>query len=134
MKTFKESNKNILSTQNAYINCINDPNQDENRKNWTIVHYNRIIEILEDVLPSGSGIDCKWDIEILENSILCKNSYHKVNENGMYNGYINFAVKIFCDRRDVFGEIIYSIKGNFGKHQDIKDYLFETLNYCFENL
>lgn len=49
---------------------------------------------LIDKLPAGSGIDCKWDITIKNNMVVCKNSAHVLNDMGFYMGYIPFTVKL----------------------------------------
>jgi hypothetical protein len=51
-------------------------------------------ETVLEMLPHGSGIDCKWEVEEFKPSILCKNSYHVMDENGYYDGYIDFSVRI----------------------------------------
>jgi|SRR5690606_4165198 len=40
----------------------------------------------------GSGIDCRWNIFIVPGGWECLNSYHVMNNDGMYVGYIDFAV------------------------------------------
>jgi len=57
-------------------------------------HLNKLNELL-DKLPTGSGIDagstiafdeCKWD------KIVFNSSYHVMDENGFYDGWIDFQV------------------------------------------
>ena len=124
-----ENKTNILATHNAWINCIA-----ANNTNWIDKHEENIINILLGVLPHGSGIDCKWNIDLQSLYIICNNSYHRMNENGCYCGYIDFSVRIKTNYRDIFGKIIFSIVGKFGRHQDLKDYLYEIIGYALENL
>jgi hypothetical protein len=49
-------------------------------------------ELLKDILPHGSGIDCDWQIEDKGNYIRCDNSYHVMNDTGYYIGWLDFSV------------------------------------------
>ena len=42
----------------------------------------------------GSGIDCEWYVSENKKYILLTNSYHCMDENGYYEGYCDFTVKI----------------------------------------
>ena len=129
MKTIPENQNNILSSFNQHQNCIKS-----NNKEWEQKSYDRIIEILLDVLPHGSGIDCKWEFDVTDKYVYCTNSFHVMNDNGMYCGYIDFTVKINGIYRDYNGGVLFSITGSFGKNKDIKDYLYECINAAFETL
>ena len=119
---------NILSSAQAMGNCIESGNHE-----WYDKHEQRIIDTLLSILPHGSGIDCKWKFDITNKAIECKNSYHVMNDNGMYSGYIDFTVKIKTTHRDITGKLDFTITGRFGKNQDIKDYLCDTISYSLEN-
>ena len=107
-------------------------------------------ERLLEILPSGSGIDCDWNIIIHDNgNVTAKNEFHAMNEAGFYDGYMPFTVKIFRHTKDVLNEL----KGpSVGKTQVIsrigdvdfklfcnenarasfyglKEYLNDTINY-----
>lgn len=56
--------------------------------------FNDLESFLIERLPSGSGIDCNWDITIKNNMVICKNSAHVLNDMGYYMGYIPFTVKL----------------------------------------
>jgi hypothetical protein len=45
-------------------------------------------------LPHGSGIDATWEVERTKNHIICRNSYHCMDEYGYYDGWIDFSLKI----------------------------------------
>ena len=107
-----------------------------NNVEWFDTWTDRITDLLMEKLPHGSGIDCDWVIHLDNASyfIVCTNSYHVMNENGMYNGFIDFRVVIILGRRDIFGNLIIDIKGKFGKYQDIKDYLQELITTSFEGM
>ena len=120
---------NILSTVQAYHNCEKSGNS-----LWYEKHETNIIDTLLEALPHGSGIDGKWDIEIEDKKIVCINFYHVMNSDGYYTHYIDFRLNIRTDYRDINGRLIFSITGNFGKCQDIKDYLYESIDYCLSEL
>lgn len=123
MQAKETTQTNLLQVLDAYNNCIKS-----NNTVWQEKHETTIIDALLNALPHGSGIDCKWEFNIAENRILCDNSYHCMNENGMYCGYIDFTVCIKAKYRDMFGKIIFTITGKFGKDQDLKDYLYEIID------
>ena len=121
---------NILTTLNAMQNCLDrDPPNTE----WYEKHLVNLSCYLLDTLPHGSGIDCKWDFDYTDKGIFASNSYHRMNENGYYCGYIAFTIKIKADYRDMFGKVIFSIVGRFGKYQDIKEYLYEIIGNSLSN-
>ena len=128
----KTIDKNILSTANAMQNCIE--HDDQTKANWYDIHQDRITETLLAALPHGSGINCKWNFDFTDKLIVCNNSYHRMGENGMYCGYIDFEIRIKISHRDIDGKLDFSIVGRFERFQDIKDYLYEIIDYGLENL
>lgn len=53
----------------------------------------KAINQLRELLPHGSGIDCKWDFDVLQNGkINASNSFHCMNENGYYDGHADFTL------------------------------------------
>lgn len=56
----------------------------------------QIIEhLIKEVLPHGSGIDSKWEIESSEKlKFECCNKWHTMDANGYYCGYVSFTVKL----------------------------------------
>ena len=57
-------------------------------------------EAVKDSLPHGSGIDCDWTMETEENRATFYNAYHGMNENGMYDGWLEFRVEFFRHKKD----------------------------------
>ncbi len=45
-------------------------------------------------LPHGSGIDANWNVIDKDGFYVCSNSYHCMNENGMYDGWVDFSLSI----------------------------------------
>jgi hypothetical protein len=125
-------NYNLLQTWDAYTRCCVSDNAD-----WVDKHWDRITRTLLDALPHGSGIDYDWQFYAhgkKHQDLACSNGYHWMNEHGMYCGTIDFQVIIKHGVRDMFGNLIFKIAGQFGKHQDIKDYLYEIIHDALKNL
>lgn len=51
-------------------------------------------EELPEHLPTGSGIDLRWDIDAGTDHFVCRNGYHAMDEYGGYAGWIHFEVQI----------------------------------------
>ena len=45
-------------------------------------------------IPHGSGIDYTWKIVDRGGYYICNNSFHCMDQNGMYNGIANFSLVI----------------------------------------
>lgn len=117
----KEIYQRLAITTDAYKRCVKNNNTE-----WEVTHEETIKRLLNE-LPHGSGIDWDWTIDHWKCSskkLFLSNSYHVRNENGYYDGWIDFTVKVEPDL--IFG-INLTITGNFGKNQDIKDYLYDIL-------
>ena len=84
------------------------------------------LEALMQKLPHGSGIDSEWTIDENSNKkkLSISNSYHVMNDNGYYEGWIDFTVVVVPT---LLG-ITTTIKGRFGKRLDIREYLEELLS------
>lgn len=121
--------KNILSSTQAMQNCLK-----ANNTEWYDKHMERVVNTLLESLPHGSGIDCDWSFDITNKAIYCYNSYHVMNDNGCYNGYIDFAVIIKTTYRTIDGQLSFRISGRFGKDQDLKDNLYEKIDFAIEKL
>jgi hypothetical protein len=109
----------IASTVQALKNCI-----DSNNEEWHDKHLESIKRIEKDFLPSGSGIDsgCQIDIQkSLQHKIVINSGYHIMNQNGYYDGWIDFKVIITPSFQDFNLKII----GPFSKLKDpsLKEYL-----------
>lgn len=61
--------------------------------NWTD-------EELINALPHGGGIDCAWRIKRTKTRVLAYNSFHVMDDNGMYCGWQDFKVVIFAHKAD----------------------------------
>lgn len=107
----------------AVFNCIESDNIE-----WEEKHRDIVKDLIEE-LPHGSGINydyyIDWD-KCKRDKVVFSNSYDAMNDVGMYDKVIDFVVTV----TPTFNGINITIKGNFGKYQDIKDYLIE-LYYAF---
>jgi len=85
-------------------------------------------------LPHGSGIDSDWYISFNPDAMTCENSFHILNENGFYDGWVDFKVSIFW----IKGKYdIESLEIDFFQHDDVSmlsDYLSDTIYHCLEEI
>jgi len=115
---------------NAMENCRKANFDNEN---WYDRHEEKIEYIIKNVFPHGSGIDGKTEMiyeKCNDNRLVFNSEYHCMDENGYYDGWINFRVVITPCLS--FG---YRLKiiGNFGNYRDIKDYLYEIYSYALDS-
>ena len=92
--------------------------------------HEEVISQLIDKLPHGSGLDSDWRINYEKSQpdrIQLYTSYHAMDENGFYDGWIDFTLTITPSLLSGFH---LNISGVFGKYQDIKEYLYDILNYA----
>jgi hypothetical protein len=86
-----------------------------------------MIEDLQKLLPSGSGIDsgCKIDlVKSTKNKIKIDFGFHHMNESGTYDGWTDHTLTI--EPCLSFG---FSLKITGRNRNQIKDYLYETFDY-----
>jgi len=58
-------------------------------------HYNaKKLALLLVHAYHGSGIDCDWYINENKSNIILSNSIHCMDDNGYYEGYMDFSVRI----------------------------------------
>lgn len=110
---------------------------------------------LLDLLPHGSGIDASWEIDTHKNgNITAKNSFHSMNDTGMYDGWMNFTVRIFRVKKNKLNKLkgpsegkyqIVAKKGDIdftvsccesrkASFYDLKNYLNDTLDTHLESI
>ena len=113
----------LASSIQAKKNCEESGNEE-----WYDNHSMVIDHIVRNYLPSGSGIDsgCTIDTDKHE-TLVIYSSYHTMNEHGFYGEWVDFRVVV---KPSLTKGIDLNIIGNFGKHQDLKDYLYDTFDYA----
>jgi len=119
--------KEMAQTIQARLNCIKSNNTE-----WQTKHEERLSQLL-DYLSHGSGINSDWEYNLAKstcNKIVLTNVYDVMDNAGYYCYYIYFTVTV---TPALISDIDISITGNFGKYQDIKDYLIELLDADFRN-
>jgi len=119
----KKVYQELAGTFTAYNNCIKSNNQE-----WEGKHYDKIQSIINN-LPHGSGIDGKTELEFEksnDNKLVINSEYHVMDENGYYDGWIDFSIII----EPGWNDIDLTIKGKFNKRQDLKEYLRDTFHYA----
>ena len=90
------------------------------------------VDHLSECLPHGSGIDCAWRIETLQNgNVVARNSFHLMDENGYYCGWQDFAVRLFVYK----GDIGYKVQLTGYRHRcnaayALRDYLADAIDYA----
>lgn len=117
----------IAKVGQAKQNC-----HDSGSTEWYEKHDHTLKEMAKKYLPSGSGIDSGCEIlEANENRIIISSAFHCMNENGMYDGWVHFTVKITPNLAHGFN---LKIVGRFGKYQHVKDYLEELFSDVLDKL
>jgi len=91
--------------------------------------------ILENELPHGSGIDCKWQIEDKGKYFKCVNAYHCMNENGYYDGYADFTL-IIPKKNPIDFKLHFNGKHSQYKNERylLRDYLEDTFHYAISEM
>lgn len=96
-----------------------------------------IIDALANALPTGSGIDCKWQFTEQKNgNILAHNSYHCMNEYGFYDGWADFTL-IFKKNKPL-ADFILQFNGKTAQYKNkrymLRDYLEEFIYHCIRDM
>lgn len=111
----------------AYHNCIRSQNTE-----WETRHKETIESLANDYLPSGSGIDsgCQIDIDNSnQDKIIIQSSYHRMDDNGMYDGWIDFTVTV---KPSLCFNYVLSIRGNGITKYDLGEYLHSVFSESLE--
>ena len=96
---------------------------------WYDKHGEKIEYIIKNYLPHGSGLDGKTEIiyeKCNEDGLVFISEYHCMDENGYYDGWVGFLVKVTADLSFWYK---LQIVGNFGKYSHVKDYLHDLYYY-----
>lgn len=94
---------------------------------WYDKHAENLQELLA-MLPHGSGLDGEYKLSVQKEKIVITMQYHAMDENGFYDGWIDFTMTI---KPSFFYGYNLKITGNFGKYRVIKDYLYEVYDELF---
>lgn len=88
-----------------------------------------IVHLIKEALPHGSGIDGTWSYGFLQDKYYTfSNSFHCMNDNGYYDGWQNFTLKV--EKKN-----IENFKLEFNGHRkekyiwQLRDYLEDSFAY-----
>lgn len=102
----------------ARENCLKSNNVE-----WQQRHTETINRLVEDCLPSGSGIDNGTAVDLDKstgNRIVLYTHFHHMNDGGMYDGWTDHTIIV----TPAFDGIDLNIRGR--DRNDIKEYLYEV--------
>ncbi len=107
----------------ARLNCIASGNSD-----WKVRHEERIIGIVKNQLPSGSGIDSGTKLDLDKShadKIVLHTAFHHMDEGGGYDGWTEHTITI---TPSLSGSFHLRISGR--DRNSIKEYLADTYHYA----
>lgn len=116
----------IAQTAEAHNNCIRAGNAE-----WQQRRAEALDQMLDE-LPHGSGIDGQYSIvpeECNAEKIAFYCQYHAMNQDGYYDGWIDYKVTV---KASLAHGYTLAISGNFGRYQDIKEYLYDVYSIAEE--
>lgn len=105
----------------AYKRCTSSGND------WAEKHETKILKLVKDHLPSGSGFDSGTDIDLAassEEKLVFHTHYHHMNDGGMYDGWTDHTVVV---KPSLAYGLAMRITGR--DRNQIKDYIYE----CFDH-
>jgi hypothetical protein len=95
-----------------------------------------ILSMIDQELSHGSGIDCEWILKLTTPTrVNARNSYHCMNEDGYYDGYVDFTVLFDLANKDYF-KITFASDYQSRKRVNqymLREYLEDTIAYDLEN-
>ena len=87
------------------------------------------IHDLEQLLPSGSGIDCGTKVDLDAShaeKLVLYTSFHHMNDGGMYDGWTEHIIVVTPSFRGI------NLRISGRNRNDIKEYLYDTYNYALK--
>ena len=124
--------KAIISAVIARSNCEKMGNHE-----WFERHSERIEKLIKDHMPSGSGIDSGTTIDLDKckvNQLVFGSSYHMMDENGFYCGWIDFTVTV---TGSLLNDFDLNIKGPFSRFKaadGLSDYLYDVFYWSLRQM
>jgi len=104
-----------MKTSKMYREWLYQSNGTDNKRLRKLVEHMQdfdvlVTERLQEGLPTGSGIDLAWIINVeykriskyktVPTKVTCKNAYHVMNDRGFYIGWIPFTLSIPFTKKD----------------------------------
>jgi len=97
--------------------------------------FETVETILTAMLPSGSGINCSWEITDTRKNWRCENAYHCMNDAGYYDGFAVFTVII---PKENILQFRLQFNGALAQYKNrrymLRDYLEDTIYYSLAEL
>jgi hypothetical protein len=100
---------------------------DRNNQEW-LVKWTQRIQQLEQLLPSGSGIDCGTIIDLEQShaeKLVMRADFHHVY-GGMYDGWTGHIITVTPSFRGI------NLRISGRNRNDIKEYLYDTYDYALK--
>lgn len=123
--------KQIASTFMAYNHCIHSGNTE-----WIENHEKRLHDIMENYMPSGSGLDIGISFDFSKSKddrLVMQSSYHLMDEMGGYDGWIDFEIIV---KPSLAFDFTIDIKGPFSRlksqYTGLKDYILQCNFNCLQ--
>ena len=114
---------------NEYHECIGILKTDKLINDLAINIQTDIEEILLELLPHGSGINCNWEFTWYKNgSLKCSNFYHAMNEHGSYIKFIPISIKFFRHKKNEYNFFTDNTKCQIVRKKDRLDYTIYAPN------
>lgn len=93
-------------------------------------------EQLDRILPHGSGIDCKWEYsEQKDGKIVCNNSFHYMNDNGYYMGYLDFSIRFFRNNPTDFILQFHTNRNGYREvnNHGLREYFYDIFDWALKD-
>lgn len=116
----------IASTLEAYDNCTRNGATQSQKAEWTARHRDTIYDLVENFMPSGSGIDSGTKIDWEQSTplrLVFNTAFHHMDEMGGYDGWTEHKVIVTPSLTCAF-----DLKVTGRDRNEIKDYLGEVFN------
>lgn len=89
-----------------------------------------IAEKFIQMLPHGSGIDCKWGhLWQKDGKLICNNSFHCMDYAGIYDGFAEFKLRLSPRKALTAFEVSFTgMKSQYLNHRyQLREYLVDTI-------
>lgn len=114
----------------SFTTAITEHNQNSLDRNRDLIEH-----VLLAILPHGSGIDCTWNFEWFDNGkVRASNSYHCMNDVGMYDGFADFSLVIPTNQPMSAFRLAFhgATAQRKARRYDLRDYLADTIYHAMD--
>lgn len=112
----------IASSVQARLNC-----KDSGNTEWLDRHEDRILVLVKEHMPSGSGFDngTKLDLDSSHGGkLVFTTAFHHMNTNGYYDGWTEHTVTVTPSFHG------FNLRVSGRNRNDIKEYILESFDYA----